>query len=446
MKKVFTILLIAVMLIGLFPQTAMAADVAPKFSEKFFPSGKANVPTDVYYEINKDDSGRVENVYVWLTQPEDVIDMFAEWNYLGRDEFEKTYGCTIERCYIQVDCKVDDGDWHYVSEWDKDEYPQANQPYDLMIRQVIVASEDQKTYREGCALIDPWYGQDDENAGYLKPLVFSKGDKWYLDFDNHSLTLRMRYIIVYTNWNMTDVEREAAGGEDTAFILSDWSEEITIGKNATQKELVYPEAIEAPVISELTFVESVERGDGYSDTTWKLYVDFPKSNGDAQKYYSIEMDAWDSLVAVMQYRVQTDGEWGEWKETDWGNPQWLFSGWKNIVTEEVSKDDAIEFRAYLKNYAEEGKDSPYTNSLFCNADEVRLEQGVQGVNDNSKGKLDDITEIVTKSKCKVCGICPFQPLGICLFIWLAIILIVIILVSILNSMGKKKNKEKKEKR
>jgi len=435
MKKILAILLTAVMLLSILAQTAMAADVAPKFSEKFFPSGKANVPTDIYYQIGKDDSGRAENVYVWLTQPDDVVGMFAEWNYLGRDEFEKTYGCTIEKCFLQIDCKVDGGDWHYVSDWDKDEYPQANQPYDLMIRQKIVASEEQKTYREGCALIDPYYGQDDENAGYLKSVIYSKGDKWYLDLDNHSLTLRMRYFILYTNWS----------SNEDSMLLSDWSEEITIGQNATQKELVYPKEIEAPVISELTFVESVERGDGNSDSTWKVYVDFPKSNGDAQKYYSIKMDAWDPLCAVMQYRVQTDGEWGEWKDTDWGNPQWLFSGWKDFVTEEVSKNDTVEFRAYLKNSAEEGKDSPYTNSLFCNAGDARTEEPGQNDTNAPGGSLNDNTP-PEKSKCKVCGICPFQPLGICLFIWLAIILIVVVVVIILISKCKKKNKNKEGKR
>ena len=148
----------------------------------------------------------------------------------------------------------------------------------------------------------------------------------------------------------------------------------------------------------------------------------------------------------MQYRVQTDGEWGEWKETDWGNPQWLFSGWKNIVTEEVSKDDTVEFRAFLKNSAEEGKDSPYTNSLFCNAGEARTEEPGQSGTNTPGGKLDDNTSTAVKNKCKVCGICPFQPLGICLFIWLAIILIAVIIVVVLICKDKKKNNEKEEKR
>lgn len=63
---------------------------------------------------------------------------------------------------------------------------------------------------------------------------------------------------------------------------------------------------------------------------------------------------------------------------------------------------------------------------------------------NQDGKSDG--EDPAKKKCKVCGICPFQPLGICLFIWIAIILIVVILVFILVSKGKKDKKKDEEKK
>ena len=49
----------------------------------------------------------------------------------------------------------------------------------------------------------------------------------------------------------------------------------------------------------------------------------------------------------------------------------------------------------------------------------------------------------TKEKCKVCGICPVQPLGICLFIWIAIILVVVIVVVIIAAKSRKKDKEDK---
>lgn len=443
MRKFFAMLLAAVVLAVSMSVFAVSADVAPKFTEKFFPTGEANAPEDVYYQIRTDDEGRAEYVYVWLTQPDDILALFNEWNYLGEDLFIETYGCTLEKWFIQIDCKVDDGDWHYMPEWDIDEYPQEDQPYDLAIRQRIWADENQKTYRHGGALIDPYYAQDDENAGYLKPVVVSEDDGWYLDMENHSLTLRLRYMICYRNDNMTEEEMAENGDDNRSFILSDWSEEITIGKNATQEALVYPETIEAPVISELTFVETIDREGDNDDTSWKVYVDFPESVGAAEKYYTVEMDAFEPLCATTQYRVKTDGEWGDWCETYWGNPTWLFSDWNEFVTEAVSKDDEIEFRVYISNNVEDDKNSPYSNSLFANAGASTQEEP-ESRPDNESGSvvIDDPTE--PKSKCKVCGICPFQPLGICLFIWLAIVLLVIILIAVILKKAKnKKNKKSK---
>ncbi len=48
-----------------------------------------------------------------------------------------------------------------------------------------------------------------------------------------------------------------------------------------------------------------------------------------------------------------------------------------------------------------------------------------------------------KKKCKVCGICPVQPLGICLFIWIAIalILIIVLIIVIKKTVGKKNDKQ-----
>lgn len=46
-----------------------------------------------------------------------------------------------------------------------------------------------------------------------------------------------------------------------------------------------------------------------------------------------------------------------------------------------------------------------------------------------------------RKKCKVCGICPIQPLGICLFIWIAVILVAAIIIIVLIAKGKKKDKE-----
>ncbi len=56
---------------------------------------------------------------------------------------------------------------------------------------------------------------------------------------------------------------------------------------------------------------------------------------------------------------------------------------------------------------------------------------------------EDVLEEAAEEKCKVCGICPIQPLGICLFIWIAIILLAIIFIVIVVSVAKKKNGKNK---
>lgn len=58
---------------------------------------------------------------------------------------------------------------------------------------------------------------------------------------------------------------------------------------------------------------------------------------------------------------------------------------------------------------------------------------------NVPGSLDNEGNEV-RNKCKVCGICPIQPLGICLFIWLAAV--VVILLVIVIKVNKKKNANK----
>jgi len=47
-------------------------------------------------------------------------------------------------------------------------------------------------------------------------------------------------------------------------------------------------------------------------------------------------------------------------------------------------------------------------------------------------------------KCKMCGMCPIQPLGICLFIWIAAILCVIVVGTAIYVKKKKKEENSLE--
>ncbi len=373
MKKFLTIFAAFSLILGVLALPVSALDVAPKFTEHFFPEGKAGAPTDVYYKIHRTDAGQVEAVSMWLTQAHDVEAMFTEINEINdNDKVVELYGGYLEQYRLQIDCKVDDGDWHYMSEWDKGEYPQENQPYDLALRQTAPVNDSAKIYNVGSYLIDPWYAQTEEDAGYLAPLILreEEEERLYLDLENHSLTLRARYFLVVKNNDLSDESLEANDGSYNSFILSDWSEEITIGKNGTQKQLEKPEMIEAPTIKDLTFLD-VSYGDEGDSVVglWKVWVDFPQQNGEAEKYYTIEEDGFEPLNTVIEYRVQSDGVWGDWNYSYWGNSTWLNSGWKEFATDGSDENDIIEFRVKVENNMEEGKDSPYSNSLFCGVPE-----------------------------------------------------------------------------
>ena len=46
------------------------------------------------------------------------------------------------------------------------------------------------------------------------------------------------------------------------------------------------------------------------------------------------------------------------------------------------------------------------------------------------------------NKCKVCGICPFHPFGVCMFIWIAILLVIVLIVLYnVRAHSKKKKRE-----
>ena len=107
---------------------------------------------------------------------------------------------------------------------------------------------------------------------------------------------------------------------------------------------------------------------------------------------------------------------------------------------------AEEEDTFQRNVRINGTDVDEMNgSCYNTGSEFYIKTITNGSGGNSGiGELTDGTG--DGSKCRVCGICPIQPLGICLFIWLAIILIAVIIVVVLICKDKKKNNEKEEKR
>lgn len=117
---------------------------------------------------------------------------------------------------------------------------------------------------------------------------------------------------------------------------------------------------------------------------------------------------------------------------------------------------AKEEDSFDRNVKINGVDIEEMNGLCFNTGNEFFIKTVTNGHGGSSGE-GDVTDFVggdetsgaeiedpAKKKCKVCGICPVQPLGICLFIWIAIILIVVILAFVLLSKGKKDKKTEKD--
>lgn len=395
---------------------ASAQSMAASPAAEFFPDGKAGKISGLYFQLVNNDEGKPNVIKMWLTQPDDIFSLGQ--SLTETDDLEawaKKHKYSTDGARIQIDCKVDNGKWQYRPDlWDIGEM-QEEIPYDMVFTMQYRADWNRQSYRLDTNLMDATYG-DDENCAFLKPaIVMDRNDsnRNYFNLAGHSLSFRTRYIL--------RIETPPASGDDSgeepacSYIYSDWSDTVTIGKGATQTELKAPAEIEAPAISQLTFLSAEKNEDGYITSQWKVFVEFPNSNGLASRYYSVYMDCDSALSAVIQYRVYKDGEWSDWNFSDWGNPDWLFSGWKSFTAEGVGSDDRIEFRVFLENHAEPDKKSHYSNSLFCNAGDALSAKIPEG--GNEKGAT--AKPPAEKKKCSLCATCPVQPLGICLFIWIA---------------------------
>jgi len=415
MRKLFTLWL-AMAIIMISAGNIMAQDIAPKLTQKFFPDGKVEAPTIAYAQYSER-----QYVYLWFNQPKNILALNQEKAKIDDEgEWENLYGCNVDYVNLQVDVKIDGGNYHHQPSWDENEY-QDNLPNYLLCKHEINANSTAASYQEGTAVMDSRYSG--EEKGFMKDILktVTEDDNTFdiIDLESHTATFRTRYIIHYRN----------DSGEKTIF--SDWSNEVSIGKNGTQKNLEAPKKIVAPEISEFKYERGYTNDAGTRTTDWSLYVKYPQSILDAEMYYCVN-GAFEPIKAITEYRVNG----GEWQETYWGNPEWLSTGYKGFSIEDTQESDKIEFRVHLSNNADENLQGEYSEILVAQNGKIA---GYEGNNDKS---ISDGAQIDTDSsnKCKVCGICPIQPLGICLFIWIAIIIVVIIVIVIIAKKGKKEEK------
>lgn len=433
MKKVSFVIICTVMIVMLAVTGVPAFAQSPDFRNDFFPDGVIETPEKgpllgVFdrYDYGDPDNTHINFFYFMTDDMLNLCDAIIRADQEGLDWYEKYNICSFGT-YIQVDVRFNDGEWFSSqSDWDEREYPDEYGGRDLQlifeddiytgtVSQLRDFTQSWLVYHDGDNFLTP----------YIKNVKGNDGDLWQFDLKDGSMTYRYRFMVEY------DIQDDEDG---TKRIYSSWSPETKIGKDGNMKEPKCTKT-EAPVLSEFSLDVNSE-----DVATARYYLTVPDSVFDNYLYYALRDEAFEMYGFEAQIRVNDS----DWTDMDFEGPRSLWSGFRFARDENIaSVNDRVQLRVRLVCDKEEVGDSPWSNIVGNAAVEGELIVSESAAPDESdQSSLSPVKPESTKSECSLCHICPVQPLGICLFVWLAIVLLVIIIIAVLIGKSKKKKNRK----
>ncbi|MBR4636682.1 MAG: hypothetical protein IKO51_10045 [Clostridia bacterium] len=361
----------------------------------------------------------------------------AEAEDLG--EFFSAYPFADIWLTIQIDWAMDDvndpvSGWHYNEYWNGEHGFGYDEEYNLRTSEwdgVDIGLGAPNTVNEvwimrGVPNDARWNGdpeigtpgvKDQLNAGQY--VYDEEAEELHVDFGEHTAYFRSRFVVTVRD-----------DANEDSYYYSDWTAPVAYGKEA-ENTVTDWHAISAPEISGLHMTDET-----FNDNP---VVAFTLTVPEELAKMTTEAAAKGGAVTVETYaRVKGDADWALMGNSDRDvRPGELKCALITLAKEGevIPKDTEIELRCRYRVSGVEDEDiySDYSKTITFGSDEI-------GTDPIPGGVTEPVDPAPQKTKCKVCGICPFQPLGICLFIWLAIILAVVIVVIIIASKAKKKKK------
>ena len=358
----------------------------------------------------------------------------------------------------QMDWSVDNQtDWHYNKYWDTDGYDEDYVQHlgEWAYTDFLEGDEQVVTawvFGYMGNINDPadtgWYG-DHENADYdgwkdvlpegcYKVIKDNDVSQASFDFENHTIYVRMRYVVT--------IRTEEEGKEEFK-VASDWSEVAAVGKEGEKNEPVKEGDIAAPIISDLRMTD--KDFNGFPVVAFKIEVpeELTKLNTRLQADYENGGD----ITIEVEARVQGKSDWielqGDWKLKS-GELEYKLQTLAEAEGK-VDKDTPIELRARYccRQYDLDDIYSDYSEIITFASEDMEVI-----ATPTPTEAPDEPDEAITptpkpaeekeeKDKCGLCGFCP-RPLGICIFIWLIIIIVIVVVVIVVI---KKTGKDKKQK-
>ncbi len=417
-KKIASLFLSLLLLLSVFSLTAFATDKKADISKTELP--KPAAPTYMMFDAaDRTATEGSDSLDILAVFDKSVIDFASEYD-TDSDAFLAKYGLYTFEIGVQFDSSLDGTNaWNHTEEWDS--YyggpGTENAAAYCSIRSDMF---------ENITLFDLYAKISyEDNFGDIEDAIIRRdvpdGDNtftnYYFDYENHSLSVRMRY---YMYWETYDGETIGDGQSK----VSEWSDIAVFGKDGNHVTPDEPTGYEAPIISDLKYVPPT----GESEIGSLTYIQStPEQVWNAGIYY--EMTGNGDFESLETQISLDGGDWVEYTTVDaWGD--WcLLNGARTAYYEEprIEADSHIKLRVrFIGTHGQ----SEWSNVLELNGG------GTQEVPDGTGGNPDN-KPAVEKDKCSLCGFC-LVPLGLCIFIWLAIILAVIVLVVIIILVAKPK--------
>lgn len=354
MKRLTAIITAAALCMGMCSLTAFSENERD-FTQDFFPNGFTQAPS--VHHILLDNNEECFWIEPTFANSQEVYDFLIAWQ--DDEAMREIYGLDDMSLVMQIDYRIDDGEWQYDAAWDEEIYgcdfvngtcwPHAG---DWLCDNASVlggSDEDMAEYENiKDALVwiyNDYYGHDCPN----------------FDDENHTVTFRARYMLQYTD----------AETYETQAFFSGWSEEQSIGKDGNQGELTAPTALPAPQISNLQ-VLTEEAGNYYM--TFELFYPIEMAYAD---YYYYKMNSWyfDWQGTVGDLYAEININNTGWQEVAVIDGYWFTGGTRIIDSEDT---DGIPFTDYdyiqlrVRQRYSEPLTGDYSNIISINAVELRL--------------------------------------------------------------------------
>lgn len=370
-----------------------------------FPVQKLDAPEKLRFLFSYPNEGSecIEAVY---TVPDDLCAVAS----LSAEAQQKYYGSAFETC-VQFDWSVDSKDsFHYDETWDTIE---SDCPIQKIGGSFVEKSEVfWFAYEEAIERCAPGI----VTKSVPVPEDDSVVSVHTFDFDKHELYVRARFF-VYEYATKT-------------VYTSDWSKTANVGDSRKS---------ETPRVDSRTDAPDLSKARIDTDVSGVFYYDisFPDALKDIA--YTLRAAGTD-LNFESQIRIN-GGEWQYWITQDELYPYLVGTRQFSVMPEELQ--NKLEYRCRLVGgNPDEGTavTTAWSEIFTYENGKVELLKNNDPFDEQAQADAQKLAE-KQANKCPVCGICPVHPLGVCMFIWLGI-LVVIALIVVYNVRASKKKKAK----